>query len=340
MPMGSLSLGFLNDGDNDTALDRLKSSDRYALPELDSFKDSIAEEDLEIDMPSSHQSKADAIERKASKTWRALRVASRTRMVAFDAIEDDDKIDAIFAPPGQLRASAADADSLPSDARPIIVSGPRGAGKSSLISRLISRNPNVFGEVLRHTTKLPESQGRYSFVDSQAFNLMLDGDRFLEFSEAEGYMYGTSKHAVESIRETGKVALMEMGGDVSGFPLIAGRANMANERARAYKGRKRGAYDARYVLIQPPNMEALESQLKESGVGEDEIQAVLSQAADEIEGAKLGGFDKIIVNHDLETACKGLEAFIYDKEEDDESPANGTDVAMANGGGRIGRAIH
>ncbi len=79
-------------------------------------------------------------------------------------------------------------------------------------------------------------------------------------------------------------------------------------------------------------MEALESQLKESGVGEDEIQAVLSQAADEIEGAKLGGFDKIIVNHDLETACKGLEAFIYDKEEDDESPANGTDVAMANGG--------
>jgi len=96
VPMGALSLDFLDEGNEDAALERFKSRDRYALPNLESFKNPILEEDLEIDMPSSDKSKADAIERKSSKTWRALRVAGRVKLAAFDKIEDDNKIDSIF----------------------------------------------------------------------------------------------------------------------------------------------------------------------------------------------------------------------------------------------------
>ncbi len=214
-PMGALPLDFLASGDDDSALDKFKSSDRHALPELESFKDMIAEEDLEIDMPRTDQSRADAIERKASKTWRALRIASRTKMSAFDRIEDDSRIDAVFAAGSQPAKMAADPESLPTDARPVIISGPRGAGKTSVAKMLAARNPNVFGEVLRHTTRQHQSQDLYNFVEAKDFNIMVDGDRFIEFSEVDGHMYGTSRGSVDAIRESGQVPLIQLNAEVS-----------------------------------------------------------------------------------------------------------------------------
>lgn len=93
----ALSLDFLNNSNNESALDSLKVSSRSQLPEIDTFRGKIAEDDLEIDMPMTDKSKAEAIEGKASKSWRALRIAGRSRLADFDKIEDPDKIDIIFS---------------------------------------------------------------------------------------------------------------------------------------------------------------------------------------------------------------------------------------------------
>lgn len=94
--MGSLALDFLNEGDDEAAMAKLRDPERYQLPELKSFKRKIQEDELEIEMPMTDQSKAAAIEGKASKTWRALRIASRTKLALFDKIESDENIGLLF----------------------------------------------------------------------------------------------------------------------------------------------------------------------------------------------------------------------------------------------------
>lgn len=94
--MGSLSLEFLNDEQDAHAVEKLKDPERYQLPELGSFKRKIQEDDLEIDMPISNDSKAAAIEGKASKTWRALRIASRSKLALFDQIDSYEDINVLF----------------------------------------------------------------------------------------------------------------------------------------------------------------------------------------------------------------------------------------------------
>ncbi|KAJ0118276.1 guanylate kinase [Diaporthe amygdali] len=94
--MGSLSLDFLNDEQDANAVEKLKDPERYQLPELKSFKRKIQEDDLEIEMPLSNDSKAAAVEGKASKTWRALRIASRSKLALFDQIESYEDINILF----------------------------------------------------------------------------------------------------------------------------------------------------------------------------------------------------------------------------------------------------
>ncbi|TVY28658.1 Uncharacterized protein LHYA1_G002303 [Lachnellula hyalina] len=95
-PMGSLRLDFLSEKDGQLALDRLKDPSRFKLPPLKDFKSKIELDDMDIDMARDDEAKVLAIEQKASKSWRALRIASTSKLVAFDKIERSDKIDEIF----------------------------------------------------------------------------------------------------------------------------------------------------------------------------------------------------------------------------------------------------
>lgn len=109
-PMGSLPLNFLA-LEGDQAMGKYRSAMRYKLPELTSFKDKIALDELEIDMPTNNQALAAAIESKASKSWRAMRIAGRCKLAAFDKIDSDDKIDVIFQEgPAQDEEEAEDAE--------------------------------------------------------------------------------------------------------------------------------------------------------------------------------------------------------------------------------------
>ena len=224
-PLGSLSLNFLDDSDEASLLEKFKAPDRYGLPELASFKRGIADDDFEIEMPSSSETKAAAIEGKASKSWRALRIASKYKLAAFDKVDTDDKIDAIFEENTVQQAEespevSADDAVFPEDRRPIIIVDAAGT-ISGLMTELIIQHPGTFGKVLAHVTRKPEeteANGKdYHFIDGPTFNVMRDGDQFLAYSEDGERCRGTSRRLVESISESGKVPVLELSRDVSIF---------------------------------------------------------------------------------------------------------------------------
>jgi THO complex subunit 1 len=230
VPMGSVSLEFLRGIEDDEDLESLKQKDRYQMPELETYKHLIADDDFEIDMPTNGTKKAEAVAGKASKSWRALRIAGRYNMAIFDKIDDPKKVDVIFQDPAELAEDDADAepvavdDQMPSNREPIIISGLPSVGKTTFVDNLMERHKGVFSGVTRHTTREPqEGEVRrkiFHFVKSQEFNQLRDGDRLVEYGTRDGVDYGTSTKAIEAVSESGKVPVIELDLEVSVFYII------------------------------------------------------------------------------------------------------------------------
>ncbi|CCE32249.1 related to nuclear matrix protein p84 [Claviceps purpurea 20.1] len=309
-PMGSLSLDFLKDGDDSVLLHQLKSSERYQLPELDSFRRKIADDEFEIGMPTNEQTKAAAIAGISSKSWRALRIAARSKLSAFDKIEDPKKVDIIFHELDESNQAEEDTDEvaavaaeveMPSDRSPIIISGPRAVGKSAVISRLCEQHKGVFVRVVRHTTREPldgEINGKtFHFVSTQEFNQLRDGDRLVEYGDRDGTTYGTSSKVIDAIQESGKVPIMELDLEAAQFA-------------------KDMAFPARYILIKPPpSPETYKQRLSSTGLDSPAVQRIMDQIPSDLDPSKTTQlFDHSPSNvGDVDTVSGALSAFIYSR---------------------------
>lgn len=75
-------------------------TNRYTTPSIDSFKGPIADDDFDIDMAQTDGLKKQAAEARASKLWRTLRVASKSRLNMLDKIDDGQDLQALFEPSG------------------------------------------------------------------------------------------------------------------------------------------------------------------------------------------------------------------------------------------------
>lgn len=225
-PMGSLDLDFLRPDAPHNQWDSYKNPERYQLPELGSFKRRLADDDFDIEMAKTPHEKQVAMDRKACDTWKALRLARKFKpLSAFEKIDDDDNITALFEDaPKDSKVNGTEEDDeeitvvLPSDTRPIVLAG---AGISELTSLLKSRQPGVFRTVVRHTTRRRadgEVNGKhFHFVDKLKFNMMVDGDQMVEFTEADGVSYGTSHSAVRAISEAGRIPILHLDHAVGPF---------------------------------------------------------------------------------------------------------------------------
>ncbi|KAJ5632288.1 hypothetical protein N7490_008627 [Penicillium lividum] len=114
-PMGSLDFKFLSDTEALANIERLKESDRFTVPTADSFMMAIMDDEMDIDMAQNQDDKNAAIQAKASKTWRILRLAAKTKLSAFDKIDDGNNLNALFETPAALAdtpqaAEGADGD--------------------------------------------------------------------------------------------------------------------------------------------------------------------------------------------------------------------------------------
>jgi THO complex subunit 1 len=217
-PLNAVPLDFLANEDETSALDKLKDSERYQLPELDDF---------EIEMPTNSETKAAAVAGKASKSWRALRIASRFKLAAFDKLDDPKKINLIFEDDVEGDEDEEDAeptaseDDMPKNRDPIILSASSGIDFSSLKAKLMDLHKGVFAPVVRHAVREPEDgevNGKtFHFVKAQEFNQLRDGDRLIEYTTRDGVDYGTSSKAVEAVVDAGKVPIIELDVEVSVF---------------------------------------------------------------------------------------------------------------------------
>ena len=223
--LGSLDLKFLAETDNKTSLERLKDPSRYKLPSIESFRSKIELDDMDIDMARNEEEKSLAIDAKTSKSWRALRLASTTKITAFDKIEKSDKIDVIFQEDpkgedvGDESIDISEDVKFPKDRRSMVISGPGGVGKSRLINMLLEKHAAVFSKKVSHTTRPPhtgEVDGtHYYFVTKEEYNVMRDGDEFMEISSNNGNDYGTSRKVIDGVITNGKIPVIELDDHVS-----------------------------------------------------------------------------------------------------------------------------
>lgn len=250
-PLGSLNLKFLSENDAQAGLDRLKDPSRYELPSVKSFKSKMELDDMDIEMAQDgSDEKLAAQEAKASKSWRALRIASASKLVAFDKIDRSDSIDEVFLDQVKFKEPVAIIEEesttnedlvFPKDRRPIILAGPSGVGKSTLLKRLIAKHPKILKRKVSHTTRIPrpgEVDGKdYFFITKETHTMMRDGDQFMEYNCYNKNDYGTSWKVVESIIAENKVPLMEMEYHVSASLLTRSCTNILT-RLRALNKQK------------------------------------------------------------------------------------------------------
>ncbi|KAG8355208.1 hypothetical protein FVEN_g6980 [Fusarium venenatum] len=190
----------------------------------------------------------------------------------------------------------------PSDRRPIVISGPSGVGKGTLINMLFNRHPDQFTLSVSHTTRNPregESDGvHYHFVTKDAFRDLIAKDGFVEHAQFGSNLYGTSKATIEEQTAKGKVVVLDI--EMEGVKQV-----------------KASTIDARYVFVSPPDTEELEKRLRGRGTEtEESIQQRLTRAQDELAWARSAEFDKILVNDDLEKTYQELDAFVYTEKSD------------------------
>lgn len=170
-----------------------------------------------------------------------------------------------------------------------VISGPAGAGKGTLVSRVLERVPNSWLS-LSATTRAPrgsEVHGvEYLFLSVEEFERTIAEDGFVEWALVHGNYYGTPIAPIEEHLAAGGRVLLEI--DVQG----------------AFQVREKFP-QATLVFIAPPSMEVLEQRLRARGTDSAEaIERRLANAAGELAAA--GRYDVVIVNDDLEEATAEL----------------------------------
>ncbi|XP_021701679.1 MAGUK p55 subfamily member 6 isoform X4 [Aedes aegypti] len=95
----------------------------------------------------------------------------------------------------------------------LVLIGVAGVGRRTLKNRLINSDPDKFGSVLPHTTRQPrpleESGKAYWFTDRETMEQEIKENRFLEFGEHNGNLYGTHLDSVRDVIRSGKMCVLD-----------------------------------------------------------------------------------------------------------------------------------
>lgn len=174
-----------------------------------------------------------------------------------------------------------------------IITGPSGAGKGSVLSRVLPSLENVFLSVSA-TTRNPrpgEEDGvNYYFISRERFDEMVERGELLEHAEYVGNCYGTPEGPVNRRLEDGQDVILEI--EVQGALIV-----------------KEKRPDAVLVFIVPPSFDILERRLRNRGTEAEEVVEKRLQKA-RAECAHMDDYDFIVVNDLLDDAVRDLSAII------------------------------
>ncbi len=174
----------------------------------------------------------------------------------------------------------------------LVVSGPSGVGKTTMVHEVIRRLGGEFS--VSATTRARSARERddvdYHFVDPETFQRYIDEDRFLEVAQVFGRnWYGTLQAPVVEALRQGKLIVLDID--------VQGAKNVKLRMPQAFA-----------VFILPPNEEALLKRLRARGREEEAaIERRFLEAKKEIDFARSSGvYDAFVVNDDLEVAIDQL----------------------------------
>lgn len=175
----------------------------------------------------------------------------------------------------------------------IVVSGFSGAGKGTLMKRLVSKYEN-YSLSISMTTRQPrvgEVKGKdYFFTTAEEFEKGIVNDGFIEYAQYCGNYYGTPKHYVERQLEEGRDVVLEI--EIQGALKV-----------------KRQFPTALLLFVMPPSAEELERRLVGRGTETEEtIAKRMRRAVEEAEGIE--AYDYIVINDKLEECVDKMHSVI------------------------------
>lgn len=175
----------------------------------------------------------------------------------------------------------------------IVFSGPSGAGKDTILKKLLENNENVKLSISA-TTRSPrvgEKDGTdYYFLTRQKFISLIEHDEMLEHAEYCGNFYGTPRVPIQNWMNCGNDVILEI--EVQGGSQI-----------------KKKCSGCVSIFILPPSISELEQRLRARNTEDEEIiQKRMSVAREEIGQAK--NYDYVVINDTVENAVDAINMII------------------------------
>jgi len=174
-----------------------------------------------------------------------------------------------------------------------VIAAPSGAGKTSLVKAVLSRDPSLRVSVSHTTRKQRDTEvpGRdYNFVNVDEFKRLIEQGEFLEHAQVFDNFYGTGRAQVEALRTAGHDVILEI--DWQGAQQV-----------------RKAQPDCRSIFILPPSRAELEARLRNRKTDTDQvIERRLRDAVADM--SHYAEFDCVVVNDDFETAVGQLIAIL------------------------------
>ncbi len=175
----------------------------------------------------------------------------------------------------------------------LVLSGPSGAGKGTLVDRLVAARPECTFSISATTRpkRSNEEEGvQYEFVTRQEFERRRSAGLFLEWAEVHGHLYATPSRFVDEGVKAGRVVVLDVD--------VQGGASVRRVRPEAVS-----------VFIYPPSIEALRMRLLQRSTDLPEVvERRLQNAPGELKQYR--EYDYLVVNDDLEQAVARLTAIV------------------------------
>ncbi len=175
----------------------------------------------------------------------------------------------------------------------IVISGPSGVGKGTVVKRLLAEMPDLYISI-SVTTRQPrpgEIPGKdYIFIDDKHFEEMVVNNQLLEWAYVHGHYYGTPKKQVFEKLAEGKTVILEI--DMQGAMQV-----------------QRSVDDVVLIFLLPPSIRELANRLDKRGTEDEEVRKLrVLRSLQELD--YIVDYDFMVLNEDLDVAVQSIKNII------------------------------